>query len=865
MADDIIIKFSADDKNLVKTLKDLVNAQKKLIGQTNKAATAINKASASFKKLETNTKKANTGIVNITNNGRLLNNAFATMRSKLLLVSFAFGLVARGVGKNIEGFATQEESVARLALQFGSAAAGELDEYSSKLQEITRFGDENINVVMSQFGAFGANIEQTKRLTMATIDLAEGQGMDLNAAALLVAKSMGSSTNALSRYGIEIDTSASKSEKAAQLISGISAKYGGLGEVLGGLAGSELVKLKNSFSDLTESLGETLATGLNPIIGAFKSLSDATSGLPIRLLTQAVISLTAAFVSLRLVGMGSAFIKATQLASAHVSKINANLRFLGLGAMKTSKAISIFARTLIGSTAGIGGMVAVVGTALFALAELTGWFKTSKEETAKAGAAIDKYAGKLKLLDTGEAVENLSEFYLKIADGNELLKLSITNLDTEVNLLEELNDALKATLKLPEELPESFKQNLQSQLKTLETSLKTGWEIEYKWTEEQGQSFQMPVDVQIKPERMAEIKKEIDEINFKLNPEPILIQANFKEAFTEVTGVSDRFFNTFIEGTAVVDALQQGAITTNKDLFAVLDKVVGSNEEFRKMSIEKQTALINEIILSGELQTTKEGELAQIEKEKSARKLLLDTFHDTKAGREELFDTQIKFLNQMKEQNLLSAQELEWLELLIAKREEYINGKKKEIYVNKIISDERLNQISQFGSAIATIAGENKELAIAGMRISQFAATVSAIEGGIRLFGDSGNWAEALVATAVALAHVATIEAQIQGARGVSVGGNSAGSFKKYGGLVGGNRHLDGGTLIEAEQGEFVMSRKAVQSIGLKGLNELNRGGSSGGINVTVTGNVLTQDFVEGELAESIKEAVRRGSDFGIG
>ena len=151
------------------------------------------------------------------------------------------------------------------------------------------------------------------------------------------------------------------------------------------------------------------------------------------------------------------------------------------------------------------------------------------------------------------------------------------------------------------------------------------------------------------------------------------------------------------------------------------------------------------------------------------------------------------------------------------------------------------------------------------MRISQFAATVSAIEGGIRLFGDSGNWAEALVATAVALAHVATIEAQIQGARGVSVGGNSAGSFKKYGGLVGGNRHLDGGTIIEAEQGEFVMSRKAVQSIGLKGLNELNRGGSSGGINVTVTGNVLTQDFVEGELAESIKEAVRRGSDFGIG
>ena len=35
-------------------------------------------------------------------------------------------------------------------------------------------------------------------------------------------------------------------------------------------------------------------------------------------------------------------------------------------------------------------------------------------------------------------------------------------------------------------------------------------------------------------------------------------------------------------------------------------------------------------------------------------------------------------------------------------------------------------------------------------------------------------------------------------------------------------------------------------------------------INVSVSGNVLSQDFVEGELAENIKEAVRRGTDFGI-
>ena len=42
----------------------------------------------------------------------------------------------------------------------------------------------------------------------------------------------------------------------------------------------------------------------------------------------------------------------------------------------------------------------------------------------------------------------------------------------------------------------------------------------------------------------------------------------------------------------------------------------------------------------------------------------------------------------------------------------------------------------------------------------------------------------------------------------------------------------------------------------------MNQGG--GGINIQISGNVMTDDFVENELAEKIAEAVRRGTDFGI-
>ena len=48
-------------------------------------------------------------------------------------------------------------------------------------------------------------------------------------------------------------------------------------------------------------------------------------------------------------------------------------------------------------------------------------------------------------------------------------------------------------------------------------------------------------------------------------------------------------------------------------------------------------------------------------------------------------------------------------------------------------------------------------------------------------------------------------------------------------------------------------------------LSSPNIAGPQGGaVTVNVSGNVLSQDFVEGELAENIKEAIRRGTDFGI-
>lgn len=97
----------------------------------------------------------------------------------------------------------------------------------------------------------------------------------------------------------------------------------------------------------------------------------------------------------------------------------------------------------------------------------------------------------------------------------------------------------------------------------------------------------------------------------------------------------------------------------------------------------------------------------------------------------------------------------------------------------------------------------------------------------------------------------------------LAVGGAIA-AFKasqkfEQGGEVGGRRHSQGGTLIEAEQGEFVMSRNAVQSIGLENLAQMNATGSTG-ITINIQGNMVgNEEFVRDTLIPEINKTVSEG------
>jgi len=87
----------------------------------------------------------------------------------------------------------------------------------------------------------------------------------------------------------------------------------------------------------------------------------------------------------------------------------------------------------------------------------------------------------------------------------------------------------------------------------------------------------------------------------------------------------------------------------------------------------------------------------------------------------------------------------------------------------------------------------------------------AAIMGAVAVVESLPNVALAAITAALVLAEIAAISAA------------PIPQFEK-GGRIKGKRHRDGGTVIEAEEGEFVINRKAAKKIGFDNLEALNRG-----------------------------------------
>ena len=190
----------------------------------------------------------------------------------------------------VNAYAEQESAEARLAVAIRSTGREAeinqkaLQDMASSLQQVTRFGDEATISAMAMLQQLGnLDEEGLKKVTPAMLDFAEAQGVSLQTAAQLIGKTLGSTTNALTRYGVMLDATAPASEKLAAITQGLNDKFGGTAEAVGATTQGKIAQYKNAIGDLQEVGGKMIARFLTPAIESLTTFATALSGATVQL------------------------------------------------------------------------------------------------------------------------------------------------------------------------------------------------------------------------------------------------------------------------------------------------------------------------------------------------------------------------------------------------------------------------------------------------------------------------------------------------------------------------------------------------------------------------------------------------------
>ena len=200
-----------------------------------------------IEKLRNSYKMANTTT-------RILGGSFAVLRSKLLLVSFASTMVATTIGRLTKLFGEQEKAEKKLEIQLGGVSR-ELLKFASAQQQVTRFGDEVTISAMATAAAYTKNQDQIKELMKSAMDLSVFLDQDLNTTVTLLSKSIFSSTNQLSRYGVEFEGAIGTSSRFENALKAVQERAGGLATGEAATLNFALEQMGNAVGDFGENLG----------------------------------------------------------------------------------------------------------------------------------------------------------------------------------------------------------------------------------------------------------------------------------------------------------------------------------------------------------------------------------------------------------------------------------------------------------------------------------------------------------------------------------------------------------------------------------------------------------------------------------
>tara|TARA_Y100000593_G_scaffold58329_1_gene108439 strand:+ start:3576 stop:5867 length:2292 start_codon:yes stop_codon:yes gene_type:complete len=756
----IEIKFQAvGAENLRKTIEKLGTAQNRLNKSAGTGAGIQDKLTNSQKKAVT---QGALQVRNLRNQKAAtdgLNVSFSVLRSKLLLVSFGFTLIAGSIGKALKMYGEQERVITKLNTQLGFNSTN-LQEQASALQQITGVGDEVIINAQSMLASFVRNEEAVGKLTEAALNLSAGLGIDLNSASQLLGKTIGSTTNAMSRYGISVTGAANSSDRINKAIQNTNALFGGLAKAAGSQTLGSVERLSASFGDLIETLGKLLVSlGVVNVVDAltksFSLLGSAVTG-------------AANFIEHYTTAAHGGVVANDELAKS------TNKQIMAIKSLTNVEKARDYIANLEEQISAEKKRIEVANATNIAMNQ-------TAFETSKLGDAVEDVTPKLFGIDGAFVDMNsiLPELNTNVNKNNQ----AIINIGGSQ---EEFNKSLSETVLNIGNEASVFKQN---SLQIEDNTGKLGAHLIVR---------------QSQAESTAELVRLMMLLSQAMSQEETLAQK-------QISQIQNR--NIAINNLAVAT----GDMTKN---------------EAAMLNLNEKHIAVDEML--------EKGFINEIQHTETMNKLQLEAINIEQQLREEKMKSATMVIDSIQEVTSVMSSNLE---ARIQKEIDEEKAKASWDRMNKNQQDARERQINdKYKKERANLFIADKALALSELYINTELAAMKVI-------GQTGVFGVPMAALvrAQGLVSAGLILAQKP-------------PEYEYGGLVGGRRHSAGGTLIEAEQGEFVMSRAAVDSIGVNTLNAMNQGGA--GVTVNVSGNVLTQDFVEGELAESIQEAVRKGVSF---
>jgi len=370
---------------------------------------------------------------------------------------------------SVKAFDTQAKAEAQLRTALGEneQAFKDVTAQARELQEITLFGDEETIAAASFLAQMGLQEDAIKRLIPLIQDMATAKGMSLSAAADLVAKSVGSSTNALSRYGIQIEGAVGSTERLDSAVNALSKQFKGQAEAAAKAGTGGLTQLKNSFGDLSEEIGRALMPMLNDLADKLKVIVKGMQDLTAEQIEAKVkIGLFAAAIGPALLALGSFFTGISKLKKIFISLARNVIIPVVVGALS----VLIGALSVAIATFG-GAAVAGVGLLITAFTSLAHTLFTATDEQVKFNAAqedaivlTEKQANAIDntlipfIHGTAEATKETTKVVDELADAFKLLNERIS--EPSIALIEmdveEVNEEVEDLNKLLEEAADNL-------------------------------------------------------------------------------------------------------------------------------------------------------------------------------------------------------------------------------------------------------------------------------------------------------------------------------------------------------------------------------------------------------------------------